>query len=267
MSARIPLPKEHGAWAMWIAPYLVVALSYGSLDGKIFLMAVLLFFVFVAQEPILSIMRLRLVRQANRERYSFMLRWLVVYLLIVSTSFTLLVIRYSVWWLFAFGAVAGVVLLLHILLKSERADRKIAGEFLSVLGLTMSAPATYYILKLQLDRTALLLWLLHVLYFASSIFYVKMRVSRFAHKSNSRTLAWQCGGYHLFLTVLIVGLVGLRFVPAFVLLAFAPVLVRATLGIVMPEQKLNLTRIGLAEVGFTTIFVVFLVWGLRMTLP
>jgi hypothetical protein len=105
--------------------------------------------------------------------------------------------------------------------------------------------------------------MIHVLYFSSSIFYVKMRVSRYANKSSAESLTRKCAVYHLFLTATVGVLVWSRVVPALLVPGYLPVLIRAIWGILKQESRLNLKKIGLAEIGFTLIFVVFAALSFR----
>jgi hypothetical protein len=55
-------------------------------------------------------------------------------------------------------------------------DRTIQSEVVAIVGLTMTAATAYYVARGQWHHTALWLWALAAAYFASSVFYVKLRV-------------------------------------------------------------------------------------------
>jgi hypothetical protein len=54
-----------------------------------------------------------------------------------------------------------------------------------------------------------------------------------------------------------------RSLPLFALLAFAPVLARTCWGLLKPPRTLHLKRIGIAEVVYSMIFLIFITLTLR----
>jgi hypothetical protein len=130
----------------------------------------------------------------------------------------------------------------------------------------LTAPGAYYVVTGTFDPFCLLLWGLNIVYFTSSIFYVKMRVSRFAKKKDAQRLTWQCVSYHALLAAGLGALLLVNWITGVVALAFLPILIRAFAGIKAEKGKLNLKRIGIAESIYTLLFVVGLAWGLRVSL-
>jgi hypothetical protein len=68
---------------------------------------------------------------------------------------------------------------------------------------------------------------------------------------------WQCIGYHALLLASLLALAFTRSLPLFALIAFAPVLVRTFLSLLRPAERLNLKHIGIAEIIYSLIFLVF----------
>jgi YwiC-like protein len=261
---KIPFPKQHGAWGMLYVPYLTVIFAYGAFNINAALAFLLLTIAFALQEPILALSRLSAVRQKNRERYLFALEWAIVYaslLFFLTLLLSILLVRP---YLFIFGVFAALVIGVHLYQQKQRTDRKLSGEVLSVLGLTASAPATWYILTGRFDSFAVVLWMLNLVYFTSSIFYVKLRVSRTA-KKNGNQIAQQCAWYHAFLLLFLVIAFWMQRFSFFILLAFLPVLIRSFWELMKPAERLNLRRIGFAEIGFSLIFLMLLSYGLHVS--
>lgn len=265
MKVRIPVPREHGAWAMLYGPLVVAVATIGRFEWSVLLFLVAVTAVFLAHEPLATVARSSSSRAVNAERLRQSRRWLIIYFAIAAGATAPLLVYYQRLYLIMFGALLGALLMLHIYLASKRAERKIMGEFLGVLSLTLTAPGAYYIVQGRFDKLSLLLWVLNMLYFTSAIFYVKMRVSKFAKKKESSLLTWQCTVYHAFLLVFISSLVWLGWIPGVVFLAFVPIILRAFWAMASREFRLNLKRIGFTELGYTMVFVVFLVWGLRLS--
>jgi hypothetical protein len=110
------------------------------------------------------------------------------------------------------------------------------------------------------------LWLLLALFFASGVFYVRMRirgtVARRRGAADFGPARWWCLLYHIFLLVLVPVLAAMHLIPWAVLLAFAPALWRAAAGLRRRDATLNLKRLGWSEVGLTLAFVALLIVAL-----
>jgi hypothetical protein len=116
----------------------------------------------------------------------------------------------------------------------------------------------------EIQRTGAVLWLLLFLFFASGVFYVRMRVhGMFAHRkgepSGLTQARWACVGYHALLLAAVPALTVVHLVPWPVLLAYGPALGRTAAGLRQRKADLNLRRLGWSEVALTVIFVSLLV--------
>ncbi|MFI5339351.1 MAG: hypothetical protein ACHQ7N_05890 [Candidatus Methylomirabilales bacterium] len=114
------------------------------------------------------------------------------------------------------------------------------------------------------------LWLLLFLFFASGVFYVRMRVhglvaQRRGPTSGSNPARWPCVLYHALLIIVIPALFLARLVPWPALLAFAPALWRAAAGLNREETRLDLRRLGWSEVALASAFVILLIAAFRLT--
>jgi hypothetical protein len=141
--------------------------------------------------------------------------------------------------------------------------RSVGTEFLAIATSALNAPAAHYAATGRWTAEAVWLWVLCTLYFASSIFYVKLRVQD-AHGKRADEVARvrrRCAAYHAGLLVALAALVITRSLPLFALLAFVPVLARAFAQVVIPSRELNLKRIGWLEVTWSVIFLVVLGTG------
>ena len=136
---------------------------------------------------------------------------------------------------------------------------------MAIAGLTMTAPAAYYVRRGEWDQTALWLWVLSVAYFASSVFYIKLRMaSLYAKRQDTKVrVKWQCIGYHALLLASLLALAFTRSLPLFALIAFAPVLIRTFWSLLNPAEQLNLKRIGVAEIIYSLVFLFFVTLTFR----
>lgn len=213
---------------------------------------------FFAHEPLVTVLRLDPSRPQNQEKRKQLAFWLIVFLSIAAVSIVPLVIIDHLWYLLVLGGATGLLLLFHGYLVSELSQRSFAAEFLGVICLTSSSAAARYVLLGRLDRMAFMLWVLNILYFSSSIFYVKMRVSRYAKKPEARSLTLQCAVYHILLLVCLIFFVLHEDGSILAAMAFAPIMIRTFYAMIAPAGKLNLKRIGIAEIAYTLVFVALL---------
>jgi hypothetical protein len=169
--------------------------------------------------------------------------------------------------LFPFGMAAVCFFVLRAFLVQGGDDRGLPGELVGTAALTLVGPTVHAVAVNGAQPVGAVLWLLLSLFFASGVFYVRMRVrlmvaQRRGVAGASGRVRWPCLVFHAFLLVLVPGLAAARFIPWAVLLAFAPALWRAAAGLRRQDATLNLKRLGWSEVGLTAVFVLLLIASL-----
>lgn len=260
--SRLKLPREHGAWAMLYVPFAVGALVAWGSPLRLLLLALAVTFVFVARESLLMWWRARSRGQRNDEAFRFSLSYLVLGGVVGAP----LLIVHHLYWFIAMGIVALVLLAINARQAVQREDRTIGGEMLAITGLTLTAPAAYYAASGALDVTALWLWALCAVYFASSVFYVKLRVNTIKPRSDEarRRSWWRCAFYHSFLlaSLLVLALTGGLNLFAFA--GFAPVLARSFWYLARPVRQINLKRVGWLEMVYSLVFLIFTTLNFRL---
>lgn len=199
-------------------------------------------------------------------------RWRAVFWLFADGSGTLLCVApllafYHMTFLVPLAMAAACFLILRAFLVREGEDRSLSGELVGTAGLALVGPTAHAVAVNGVQLIGALLWLLLLLYFASGVFYVRMRIRLMvAQRTGATTVSsrarWSCLAYHALLLVLIPALAAAEVVPWAVLLAFAPAVWRAAAGMRRRDAALNLRRLGWSEVGLTAAFVVILVVSL-----
>ena len=185
-------------------------------------------------------------------------RLALIYLAVGAVAGALLIFPNRLWYLAALAIVAALILAVNTWQGVVREDRTFLGEFTAIAGMTLTGPAAYYTSTLRLDFTALLIWLLSLLYFLSSVVYVKLRVSAAHERHHGDTARFQfvCAGYH----ALLLGVLGLlriqHFIGTLAALGFIPVIARALWFTARPHRHLNMQRIGWSEVVFSLLFLI-----------
>jgi len=258
---KLGLPKEHGAWAMLYVPLAAGALVAGSFPIRLLLLILSATLVFVARESLIGWVRAWKRRRPVEEPRNRA----ILYLALGAVAGAPLLIVGKLYWLAAMGLAAATLLAFNTIQSIRREDRTIAGEIIAIAGLTLTAPAAYYVAGGSWDVTALWLWMLCALYFASSVFYVKARVH--ALNPRQRQLAVRarrsCTVYHAVLALVLLILALTCRLDTFVLIAFSPIMVRSFWYLARPSNRVNLRRVGVIELMHSAIFLLFVTLTFR----
>ena len=258
------IPREHGAWAVLFGAFLAgigvagrVTLPTMFLLGGVTLLA-------LANGPFTVLLRNPGGRPASDQRRT--VGWFLVYWASAVACFASLFVVYRMTFLLSFGMVAAPFFVLRAFLVRKGEDRSLAGELVGTAGLTLVGPTAHAVAVGAAQPTGAVLWLLLFLFFASGVFYVRMRIrdvlAKRHGKSDVRNPArrW-CILYHLLLLLVVPAIAASQVIPWLVLLAFAPALWRAAAGLRRQDASLNLKRLGWSEVGLTAAFVALLVFS------
>lgn len=257
----LKLPREHGAWGMLYVPMLTGLLAAGSFPTPVLLLALSATLVFIARESLLAWWRAKVWKRdsAGNGRRS------AIYLGLGALCAAPLILAYRLYLLIPIGVAGTAALAANAWQAGRREDRTTLAEVLAILGLTLTAPATYYVARGSWSVTALWLWGFNLAYFASSVFYIKLRVlTLHARREEDRQrMRFYCGAYHSFLLIGLVVLAVTRDASLFVLIAFVPVILRAFWSVLRPANDLNLRRIGLLEIAYSVVFLVSITLSYR----
>ncbi len=267
----IPLPKEHGSWAMFAIPLGIGAVVAGvwRLELGLLLLAALGFFLM--RYPLATLVKTRKRPSPARKE---LWRWAVVYAAVAAIPGLALVLVYRLWWLAPMGFFGAALVAYNLWLISRRQDMTLRGELPGIVGLAMGAPMAYYAARGVLNETALALWLINALYFGGTIFYVKLKVrqqpkllppslpDRFRVAKASLT-------YHTAALTAVVALTVVGIVPPLVPVAFLPMLVKAWVGAWQWQDRksLNLVRLGISEAVFSVTFAAIVIAAFLVSPP
>lgn len=258
------MPREHGAWAMLLIPFVAGAAIGGlSLASGLSLAAMLL--MFLARPSISGSLAARR-RARSGARGPVPVAGAVMTAVALLFFIWLLAARalYGLAWL---GAAAAVLTALHETLRA-RAPRSQAAELAGVALLTLSAPLAQYTGSGCLSAEAGWLWFLSAGYFAISVFQVRLKVSAAArHAGHLRQRAVQSRRTMAYLVCLWTALAVLAAagqIPAVALPAFAPATAYAILGFRALGRRVNLRREGAAQSVLALAFCLLLIAGYRV---
>ncbi|MBT3342452.1 MAG: YwiC-like family protein [Gemmatimonadetes bacterium] len=254
-----PLPREHGAWVMLYAPLLTGLVVYPVGWFMSLLLAVLATSAFFAQNA------LGLLLRGRGDGRTW--RWLAACGALVGVSAAAYwgAGHARVLWLGLPAALLFSWQALQRRLTRRQIDHSLANELITVPILGLGAPAAHIISAGQMTPGALLPSVAFSLYFAGSVFFVKMLIGAI-HDPAPAPLRWRRGGatllYHGFiLLALLAGIGGLDngriLIPG--LIGFLPVVARTLfmwwrLSGVPP----SLRRVGFIEVGIALWFSIWI---------
>ncbi len=264
-SWRPPLPREHGAWAMFVAPLLVGIGAGGRLNAELALFIATAFGFFLLRYPLMLAIKSR--SETARLAAS---KWSAGYGALTVVAGAVLMLLSQLWLLIPIALLGFISLAVYLWYASRRAEMTTIGEWVGIAGLALGAPGAYLVATRQLDATAAALYLLNVLYFGGTVFYVKFRVREQPRLAKSaldwRSLLW-AGRITLVYHFLAIGGVVLfavfGFVPALAPLAFVLPMCKTVGGVLKPAARLNMRRLGLIEVGLTTFFALVVLFAYR----
>jgi hypothetical protein len=260
MGAKLPLPKEHGASAVLYGSFLAGLAVARQFHLPVLLLLAAFSAFYFAHEPISRIIQFS-GRSAAAGRRLWWRRWLVIYLIAGGLFSALLLFAYGRWLLIPLGALAALLMAVRLRLLAKGREMTLAGEVLSVTGLTMTAPSAYYVSRAEFGATGALLWLVSALFFASGVFHVRMLLGRVKRSEPAGPRLRQSLVYHVTLAAALVFLVWSTRLPFVVSLAFVPLLVRAFLDAAFPRPTLNLKKTGLLEMAYSAVLIIILAVG------
>ncbi len=248
---------------MLYAPCIIAIAVAGQIRPQTILLLVSITAFFFAHSPLFTLVRLNPAQPGSTEKFKEARIWTILYSLIAVAAGLPLLLRYRLWLLVPLGCVFAVVLAYQTYLTSKRSEKSMVGEFLAVISLTASAPATYYVTTKEWKRETTELWIFSILYFVSSIFFVKMLVSRAARREDQNSAAWQCALYHLLLALFLSAVIWWKELSFLVALGYVPIVLRSFWHMARPQKRLSLFRVGVMEIAYTILFVVFVSIGFR----
>lgn len=256
------ITREHGSWAILLIPLFSGVSVAGSWTAATALLTLSSLGIFMSSVPLQSLIRESLGERRNREKTSASKFWALFYLgLGIVTAVPLLL--QGLWGLIPIGLLAALFFVMNILLV-RKYDKTAASDFVAMLGLTLTAPAASYVVTETLDARAGLLWLVHVLFFGSSMVYVHMKIRGIGVRKER--FSWpeklSIGRanvlYHVVMLAAVVLVMSVVRHPEFAGLAFFPMILHAIYGTVTLSNRVRVKQLGLLLLGQSIFFGLFI---------
>ncbi|ABO49168.1 conserved hypothetical protein [Desulforamulus reducens MI-1] len=235
---KIVLPKEHGAWAMMLAPFVIGATIHGLkwLHLPLFMGWV---FLYLLSYPLLMVIR-------NAGNYSLYGKWLFIYGVLAAVCLTIPLYYYPE--LMILGALMIPFFIVNVYFAKSKQERGLMNNFSAIVILSLGSVASNYLSVGRLTEEAIYAWFLCVLFFGGSVFFVKTMIRE---KNNIlfRYYSWLYHGLLVFLPIA-------THQQWILSMTYLPSLVRA---IVCTNREMAPLQIGKVEILNTIFFTVCLI--------
>ncbi len=258
------IPREHGAWGLLLVPMITgagVAFRQCSHIFPLILLSAAALALFWLRTPAESLLGTSAMRAQTSEEAR------TVKLAIAVLGGTATLALCALLWagrnadLWPLGAAVAVAFIAQALLKKLGRRARMLSQIVGTIGLTASAPAAYYVITGTFDLTAWMVWLANILFAGDQIHYVQLRLHTAKLEGLRSKIAqgWRFAlGQGLMTTILTLACMS-RLMPAFVSLAFAPLLFRGWFYFVQEPSPLIVRRLGWNELKHATAFCVLFI--------
>lgn len=260
----LPLPKEHGSWAMFSVPLIVGFVVAAQWQWRSILLIAAALGLFLVRFPIDTLIKTRKRPTTDRAR---LIRWAAVYGSLAALCGGWLIVIDRLYWLIPLGLLGAALLAYHWWLVERRQEMTARGELAGIFGLALGAPLAYYASTGLIDGAALGLWIVNALYFGGTVFYIKLKVRQQPKEpapdrvSERLVKAKACLTYQSVVLTLLILLVAFERLPALALLAFVPMTLKVLYGAArwQDRQSLSLPRLGVIEIIHSVTFAALIV--------
>lgn len=264
-----PKPRQHGAWAMFLVPAGMAVAVLDKWSWSSFLLIISFILIFLSHRPVVLILK----GWKRRDTIEWpACSWAFVLSGSGIGLAAFLFLFQQQWNALSLGLAVAITFLLHLRLTLNREHMSVTGEIIGVLGLTASAPVMYIFLNGYLDAKGWVLWMITFLYFAGTIFYIKLKVRIQPSQPKPDLVGKLRAGmpvvlYGVLLLIYVFFITVIRGYSWFFFWAYAPFLVKAVRGLVrwQSRETLKINRLGAMELAHSILFAVLSLAGLNET--
>lgn len=264
-------PREHGAWGLLLVP-LATGGALGVLaGGNAFPLAaftVAAIALFWLRSPLESWLGSGAIRAQTKEERRGV--GLTILLLAAVAALALAALffeaRGNILDLLLFGLIAGAAFVAQNFLRKLGRGTRTLSQIVGTVGLTVTAPAAYFVVTGELNREAAALWMANFLFAGNQIHYVQLRIhsaraTHFSEKFES--------GRNFLLGEIVLGATVVcawyfHLLNGLAAFAFCPLLVRGAVWFFESPQPLRVRRLGWTELCHGILFGALLVAGFHL---
>ncbi|MEQ1945840.1 MAG: YwiC-like family protein [Bryobacteraceae bacterium] len=179
------LPREHGATAMLLSPFVCSAILVRSLHWAELAAFAVIFLAFAAKDPFIAVARQKLVWKQQREEAAIAAKWLAMEIPILVIAGTLLLWRGPLLPYLILGTGAAAFGVIAVFVNVKNKQRSEWFQVASAIALTSTSLLPCLAAQQHIPRWGWLLWILCALQATAGIFVVHARLdARIAAKQN-----------------------------------------------------------------------------------
>jgi len=243
------VPREHGAWGLLLIPLFTgVATGFSPAYRVLPLLALTIaaLSLFWLRTPLESLLGTGTMTAHTPEERTTALSASALLIAVAAICLTDLLWRGRNLDLVFLGAASVVAFVGQAVLRKLGRSARMISQLVGILGLTCTAPAAYYVATGRLDERAFLLWAANWIFAGNQVHFVQLR----RHAARAMGFAGKFGrGPFFFLAqpLLLAALIAAslwRFIPALVIVAFCPALIRGTYWFFKGPEPLNVRGLG-----------------------
>ncbi len=256
--ANIPLPREHGAWAVLLVPMVIVSSIKQAASLELVLLALSTVALFVATVPLETILRNMFLARQESQKVRTAKMWATFYSALSVFLATPLLLQ-GFWWLMGFGILALFVFVATFFLVRS-SQKTIVSDLIATIGLSITGLSSYYLIEGTLDVVGLQIWGFNVLFFGSTVFYVHMKIRATRFKENGFGIKERLSigklnlAYHVATVAVVTVLASLHYTTELALVAFLPMLIHSIYGTVKLSNTVRFKNLGFILVGQSVLF-------------
>jgi hypothetical protein len=253
------LPREHGAWGLLLVPLVTgagVTLRESSHLAPALLLLTAALALFWLRTPVESLLGTSVMRvQTDDERRA------VTVVIAGLSAVAALALGALLWagrnpdlWLIGVGTAAAFAC--QALLKKLGRRTRMLSEIVGTAGLTLAAPAAYYVITGKFGFMAWMLWVANLIFAGNQIHYVQLRIhtARIEGVRAKMARGWAFAAGQMVMAGVLTLACRRGFTPWLVLIAFAPVLLRGWFYFFRKPAPLVVRRLGWSELGQAVVF-------------
>ncbi|WP_102347364.1 YwiC-like family protein [Bacillus sp. Marseille-P3661] len=229
---KLLLPKQHGAWAMLILPF-VLGMVIGGPSWLHISLFIGWLMLYLATYPFIMLFK--------GKQKKLHLKWTGIYGGIAIASLIIPVIYVPQ--LIYFGLAMAPFFLINIYYAKRNQERALLNDFSAIAAFGIGGVASYYVGQGIISEHAILIWVCSLLFFMGSAFFVKTLI----REKKNPAFRWISWGFHLSV-IIIVSVFGYPLLA----LAYIPSMIRA---IWCVGKALTPKEIGILEIVNSAFFL------------
>ena len=256
------LPREHGGWALLFTPIIATVIAVREISWGAVLFTAASLAAYLAYDPLSSLVQVfgKGGRESDASRRVWI--WTSIYHALSGIFFVYLLIGgYRALWIFG---VFGMFLFALNIFLAWAVPKSVWRDLTAVIGLSLTCPGLYVVLRGGLDRQGFILWFLIVIFFAGSMVYVHTKIATLRTRRNiirmkeRLTVGRGAMCIYGFACMIVLFFSTRSYMPVAGIFAFLPMTIHVVAGIIKLNERVNFRRLGFLLLAQSLLFGIIL---------